>query len=73
MLHGAGADARQSIELLQSFADTRNILLLAPTSKRGSWDVISSKQYGPELAELDILLQAVFERCSVDEKRMAIA
>jgi phospholipase/carboxylesterase len=40
MLHGAGGDAYHGLSLLRDVADANNLLLLAPVSRHGSWDII---------------------------------
>jgi phospholipase/carboxylesterase len=40
LLHGAGGDARTALDLLRGLADTTGIILLAPSSREYTWDVI---------------------------------
>ncbi|NEQ25354.1 MAG: hypothetical protein F6K28_41065 [Microcoleus sp. SIO2G3] len=40
MLHGAGGDAEGGLVLFRQFADAAGIILLAPDSRRKTWDVI---------------------------------
>jgi phospholipase/carboxylesterase len=41
MLHGAGGIAEHGMSLLQAYADSRGLLLLAPASREGTWDIIA--------------------------------
>jgi poly(3-hydroxybutyrate) depolymerase len=52
LLHGAGGNAQHGIGLLQNFADEFNIILLAPKSYYGTWDVIAD-QYGIDVEFID--------------------
>ena len=71
LLHGAGGDAQGGLGLLQSFADQRGLILLAPASRRQTWDVILGA-YGPDIALIDQALNHIFSRYSVDPGRLAI-
>ncbi len=39
-LHGAGGDAEGGLALLQPLADAAKFIILAPASRRQTWDVI---------------------------------
>lgn len=71
MLHGAGGDARQGISLFRQEADAAGLLLLAPKSRRTSWDVIHGG-YGPDVTHLDHVLEQVFSSWSVDASHLAV-
>jgi poly(3-hydroxybutyrate) depolymerase len=60
MLHGAGGDAGQSIPLLVAEAERHDLLILAPESRRSSWDIISAREYGPDVDYIDEALEQVF-------------
>ena len=47
-------------------------MILAPESRGPTWDVILGA-YGPDVAFLDAALRAVFGRCRVDGRRVALA
>lgn len=72
MLHGAGGNAGQSIGLARGLADRLGFLLLAPKSRASSWDIISNRSYGADVAGLDSALQEVFATYSIDRKRVAL-
>lgn len=71
MLHGAGGNASHGLRLLADVADTHGLLLLAPASRGGTWDVIGG-QYGPDVALIDRALRETFARCAVDPARLAV-
>ena len=71
MLHGAGGSAVHGLALLQELADSSGMLLLAPPSRRSTWDIIYSG-YGADIAFMDRALSATFARCAVDPRRIAI-
>jgi phospholipase/carboxylesterase len=57
-LHGAGADGAQMIDLLRDRADEQGLLLLAPDSRRSTWDLIARGQYGEDVRFLRRALQS---------------
>jgi phospholipase/carboxylesterase len=70
-LHGAGGQGRNHLGHLVPLADKYGLILLAPTSRQGSWDVIHGG-YGPDIAVLDRALEQTFNRYAVDPKQLAI-
>jgi predicted esterase len=71
MLHGAGGNAQHGLSLLQRFADESGLLLLAPHSRRQTWDVIIDR-YGPDVSYIERALAQTFSRYAVDPKRIAV-
>lgn len=71
MLHGAGGSGRSTMDVLRPFADARGLVLLAPDSRRETWDVIVS-HYGRDVAFVDRALESVFSRVAVDPARVAV-
>jgi phospholipase/carboxylesterase len=71
-LHGAGGGAEGGLALLRSEADERGLLLLAPASRRTTWDAIRGG-YGPDVRMIDRALQKVFRVVAVDGERIAVA
>jgi predicted esterase len=55
LLHGAGGVPSGGLDLMQEQADTHRLLLLAPKSAGGSWDVIQGG-YGRDVEAVDGLL-----------------
>jgi phospholipase/carboxylesterase len=62
--HGAGATAAQSVAALGPFVEQRGLLLLAPSSIGGTWDLLAGG-CGRDLAVLDEALDQVARRCPV--------
>jgi predicted esterase len=56
VLHGAGGDGRQALDLLQPVADEHGLVLLAPTSTASTWDVIRGG-FGPDVERLEQRLE----------------
>ncbi len=71
-LHGAGGTGQRGLDLLLAEAEARTLLLLAPTSRGATWDLLSGG-YGPDVALLDRALATVFARYAVDPAHLAIA
>lgn len=71
MLHGAGGTAEHGMSLLADRADAAGLVLLAPSSRGSTWDVIAGG-FGPDVARLDAALAEVFARCAVDPERVAV-
>lgn len=72
MLHGAGGDAQHGMSILRHLADDANIIILAPKSESGSWDIISYDRFGPDIAFINSALTEMFNRCNIDGNRLAI-
>jgi phospholipase/carboxylesterase len=71
MLHGAGGVAQHGISRVEALADRAGLVVLAPPSRRQTWDVILGA-FGPDVAFVDEALAATFERCTVDPQRLAV-
>ena len=71
MLHGAGGDARGGLTPFLNLADAAGLILLAPASRRETWDVLFG-QYGPDISLIDQALAQTFSRYAVDTHRIAI-
>ncbi len=71
-LHGAGGDGARAARLVEPLAAAVGAIVLAPDSRRATWDVILGG-FGPDVAFLDAALARVFETCAVDPARIAIA
>jgi phospholipase/carboxylesterase len=72
LLHGAGEDARDGLALLRGQADGAGLILLAPSSREYTWDVIASRRYGPDIAAIDRALEWAFSRYAVDPTRVGV-
>lgn len=73
VLHGAGEDARDGLALLRAQADGADLILLAPSSREYTWDLVAGGgRYGPDIAAIDQALERVFSRYAVDPARVAV-
>ena len=71
LLHGAAGDARATLDLLRGLADATGIIVVAPTSREYTWDVIVGG-YGPDVETIDRALEETFCHYSVDPARLAV-
>lgn len=71
-LHGAGGDARAGLAPLAPLADPNRLLLLAPTSRGRTWDVLLGG-WGPDVRRVDDALAAVFASYPVGSEPLAIS
>ncbi len=72
LLHGAGGNSAAWFGTYGTRADALGIVMLAPDSRGGTWDAILG-EFSFDVAFIDNALRAVFERCAIDPKRIAIA
>lgn len=72
VLHGAGGSATRGLALLRDLADDAGLVLLAPASRQRTWDVVLGG-FGPDVALVDAALDATFQRCAVDRRRLAVS
>ena len=72
MLHGAGGSGQHGIDLVTRHADRLGLIVLAPSSRAQSWDMISNRSYGGDVAPLDAALAEVFAQYAVDPERVAV-
>src|SRR5436309_2798560 len=71
MLHGAGGTARHGLAPFLELADSAGAILLAPDSRRQTWDVLFGR-YGPDVEFIDRALAHTFRRYAVDPVRVAV-
>jgi predicted esterase len=71
-LHGAGGNAQHGIRLLEARAEAQGFLILAPPSRRETWDVIVNN-LGPDVDFINAALDRVFETHTIDPARIAIS
>jgi predicted esterase len=70
-LHGAGGSGRRGLRRVQPLADSAGLIVIAPDSRDGTWDVVRSGVFGPDVEFLDRALDLVFARYHVDPARIA--
>jgi phospholipase/carboxylesterase len=71
-LHGAGGNAQGGLAPLLPLADSKRLLLLAPTAQDRTWDVIRGG-WGPDVRRIDGALEEVFASYPVDAARIAVS
>ena len=71
MLHGAGSASPQVLTAFRTLVDSTGFILLAPDSRRQTWDIILG-QYGPDVAFIDQALAQTFSRYAIDPTHIAI-
>jgi predicted esterase len=72
MLHGAGGNARGGLTPFLHLADAAGLILLAPSSRGQTWDIILDR-YGPDITVIDQALEQTFSRYAVDPAHIAIS
>ncbi|HEX5595599.1 MAG TPA: phospholipase [Micromonosporaceae bacterium] len=65
LLHGAGGDPRQGLDLLLPLADEHRLLLIAPKSTASTWDLIIDG-YGPDVRRIDRILEEILSSYPTD-------
>ena len=71
VLHGAGGNASHGLGLLAAQADAHGLVLLAPTSRRQTWDAVMGR-FGADVGLIDRALDHVFEHVALDPDRVAV-
>jgi len=70
MLHGAGGTARSILTPFLPLAESARLLLLAPDSRRQTWDIIVNR-FGSDVSFIDRALEQTFHHYAVDPMRLA--
>jgi phospholipase/carboxylesterase len=71
MLHGARGSAARVLPIVADAAEAHGVIVLAPDSRDGTWDVIRD-DFGEDVAFLDRALAETFRACAIDPARIAI-
>jgi phospholipase/carboxylesterase len=74
-LHGATGTGRRHLRAVLAAADRYGVVLLAPDSRHpSSWDLIAERHFGPDVAFLDRVLDALVGPLDldVDTSRLAV-
>jgi phospholipase/carboxylesterase len=72
MLHGAGGNAEHGLGLIKDYADQGRLIVLAPESRKNSWDIILESRYGPDVSFIDDALLETFSLYAIDGERIAL-
>ncbi|HEX5414413.1 MAG TPA: phospholipase, partial [Chloroflexota bacterium] len=71
MLHGATGVGLFGLWPMILFANSRDLIILAPDSRGRTWDRVHGS-FGPDVAFIDQALEHVFSRYAVDPGRLGI-
>jgi phospholipase/carboxylesterase len=72
-LHGATGSGRGHLRAVLAAADRYGVILVAPDSRHTTtWDLIAERRFGPDVAFLDRVLEAVVDRVDGDTGRLAV-
>ncbi len=71
LLHGARGNAQGSMAPFLPAADRAGLILLAPSSRKRTWDVIMHN-YGEDVRSIDRALAHVFNSYAIDTSHLAI-
>ena len=71
-LHGATGTGRAHLRAVLAAVDRYGVILVAPDSRGPTWDLIVERRFGPDVAFLDRVLDAVVDRVDADTGRLAI-
>ncbi|GEO99971.1 alpha/beta hydrolase [Methylobacterium haplocladii] len=72
LFHGGGGSAQKILPMLETHAEARGFLLLAPQSLHPTWDLVIAGN-GPDRERLDLTLAAVAAHFLLDPGRLAFA
>ena len=73
-LHGATGSGRAHLRPVLGAADRYGLILVAPDSRSAAtWDLISERRFGPDVAFLDEVLDTVVDRVDADTARLAVS
>jgi len=72
-LHGATGSGRAHLRPVLGAADRYGVILVAPDSRsEQSWDLLVEGRFGPDVAFVDEMLEAVADRVDADPARLAV-
>jgi phospholipase/carboxylesterase len=71
-LHGATGTGRAHLRAVLAAVDRYGVILVAPDSRGPTWDLIVERRFGPDVAFLDRVLDALVDRVDADTGRLAI-
>jgi phospholipase/carboxylesterase len=73
LLHGFSSNAQGALQPFRTFADNREIILLAidASGNTGTWDALD-RRWGQDVVNIDEALAFAFSRVAVDPARLAV-
>src|SRR5688500_2074179 len=72
LLHGAGGSAERQMGRMGAEARDAGLVVMAPDSRGGTWDVIAGPGFGADVEFIDRALARVFEQVDVDPTRITL-
>ncbi|HEX2533623.1 MAG TPA: alpha/beta hydrolase-fold protein, partial [Chitinophagaceae bacterium] len=72
LLHGAGGLSAHGLAILRKQADKNGIILLAPDSAKGSWDIVYGSGFGHDVLFLNQALEELFSHYSIRPDKIAV-
>jgi phospholipase/carboxylesterase len=72
-LHGATGSGAAHMRPVLGAVDRYGVILVAPDSRsETTWDLIGERRFGPDVAFLDRVLDAIVDRVDADTARLAV-
>ncbi len=72
-LHGATGSGRAHLRAVLGAVDRYGVILVAPDSRsEQTWDLLVERRFGPDVAFVDEVLEAVVDRVDADLTRLAV-
>ena len=72
LLHGAGGSAERQMGRMGAVARDAGLVVMAPDSRGGTWDVIAGPGFGADVEFIDRALARVFEQVDIDPARITL-
>ena len=74
MLHGGGGSGEDwDVPALKALLDELGCVMLAPDSRRFTWDAAASGNFGVDVTFIDAALKETFRRCNIEASAISIA
>ena len=70
--HGATGSGESMLRNTRDAAEKHGVVVLSPSSRDFTWDAIRG-DYADDLSRVDKLLGQVFDQCTIDPRRVAVA
>jgi phospholipase/carboxylesterase len=71
LFHGANGEATGVIQHFRAFADETGMMILAPESRKKTWDVVRGS-FGEDLEFVDRALETIFSRYAIRTSHIAV-
>lgn len=71
-LHGSGGSGPTAFTSYYDRCEARGMIMLAPSSRDYTWDLIAGDEVGPDVRFIDKALAHVFARCRIDSSRICL-